>query len=181
MDCVSGPTDRRGARRQWDDQSLARGKRQVFQTRSRRHEAFGSVGGRRDSICKSRRRRGSLVGNHIERDAMQWRALGFTWLVTPLLLGPCAVAGPTRAGSEWRCMPDDMQKELDKKKAKYPKYRARCDRAWLLMVAANDKRSSFIELPAETLGHHFDSPFDRVFFMDALRHKHHELKKGPAI
>ncbi len=52
---------------------------------------------------------------------MQWRALGFSWMVTRLLLAPCAVAGPTThpTGKVWHLTnylngtADQIRKALD--------------------------------------------------------------------
>ena len=69
-----------------------------------------------------------------------------------------------------------MQKMLGKKQKKYDAYRAKCDQVWLLMVAAGSGPASFIELADETREHVFNSPFDRVLFMNALSRTVDELK-----
>jgi len=72
-----------------------------------------------------------------------------------------------------------MQKKLDDKREKCSAYRAKCDRVWLLVVAAGEDESSFIELAGETRERQFKSPFDRILFMNAMSQNAHELKVGP--
>ena len=74
-----------------------------------------------------------------------------------------------------------LQRRILKKAVKIPLYRERCKECWLLLVAENLGSSSFIDPDESTLMHRFESPFRRVFFLDASTGKVCELQTKPAV
>jgi len=72
------------------------------------------------------------------------------------------------AGWVWQSTPSELQAVIDEKNALCSAYRQRCDELWLLLVAANDAPSRFVELADQSPVHKFTTEFDRVFWFNAF-------------
>src|SRR5262249_42256489 len=66
---------------------------------------------------------------------------------------------------------DGIQGAIAIKNALLGKYRQRCGKCWLIIVARGDGGSSFIEWSDQLAYRNFDGDFDRVFFLQGLDNK----------
>jgi hypothetical protein len=71
---------------------------------------------------------------------------------------------------------DQLQKEIDRKSKKYTNYLKKCDECWLVISALGFSRSTAFEPSTEMLEHIYNSPFKRVFFLEAASSYIVELK-----
>jgi hypothetical protein len=58
-----------------------------------------------------------------------------------------------------------FQQAMSEKALLFGSYRRRCDRCWLLLVAEALRPSSFIEPDEASIHHHYESPFERTYFL----------------
>jgi hypothetical protein len=71
---------------------------------------------------------------------------------------------------------DGFQGAIAKKSPLLPKYRQRCRKCWLIIVASGDGGSSFIEWSDELASQEFEAEFDRVFFVQGLGNRVSKLR-----
>lgn len=69
-----------------------------------------------------------------------------------------------------------FQAAIDKKEVRRQKYLTRCDEVWLILAATWEGGSSFIKWSEAMEQQTFTSRFDRVFFVEGLSGKSHELR-----
>jgi hypothetical protein len=63
---------------------------------------------------------------------------------------------------------EQVQAKIDSKSEKLNNYLNQCDKCWLIIAAVGYGPSSFYEPSEEMLKHIYNSPFERVFFMEAF-------------
>lgn len=64
--------------------------------------------------------------------------------------------------------PAIIQTSIERKRSRYTACRRRCESVWLLVVAEGDAPSSCVDLTSVAKSHTYDSPFDRIFFLEAF-------------
>lgn len=69
-----------------------------------------------------------------------------------------------------------LQSILDVKASKFPEYLKQCARCWLIVAADWEFPSSFFEFSDAMQNHDFESPFERVFFVDGFTGDVFELR-----
>jgi len=81
-------------------------------------------------------------------------------------------------GATWvsHLTPEDVQRVLDAKEAKYAAYTARCDAAWLVINCDGPLMSTWFEFEAAAISGTFRSSFDRAFIVRHFAAKVHELR-----
>jgi len=70
----------------------------------------------------------------------------------------------------------DIEEKIGAKESKLDDYRTRCSAVWLLLVAAEYKIASTVELERSVWEHRYATEFDRVFFFWNFRRSFRELK-----
>jgi hypothetical protein len=80
-------------------------------------------------------------------------------------------------GATWvaTLAPEDIERALQLKEAKYATYRLRCDSAWLVINADIGPMSTWFEFESEALEKPFRTSFDRVFVLRHFGNKLFEL------
>lgn len=73
----------------------------------------------------------------------------------------------------------DVASMLAQKEARYPAYRARCDEAWLVMVANYGTMSTWFDFPKDLGQLSVPTTFDRVYLLDGFGRKAHGLAPRP--
>ena len=63
---------------------------------------------------------------------------------------------------------DELQHVIEKKADKLDEYLEKCDKCWLVITALGNNCSSFYEYSKEMEKVSYDSPFEKVFFMEAF-------------
>jgi len=76
---------------------------------------------------------------------------------------------------------DGFQGAIAKKTPLLAKYRQRCGKCWLIIVATGDGASSFIEWSDQLASRRFDAEFERAFFVQGLDNKVFELRLRPNL
>jgi len=72
--------------------------------------------------------------------------------------------------------PDQLQKRITSKAEKLPEYLKHCKRCWPVIVALGLSGSSFYEFSDEMEKYCYESPFEKVFFLDAVSGNLSELR-----
>ena len=70
---------------------------------------------------------------------------------------------------------DQLQQTINKKAKRLKEYLKKCDRCWLVIIALGTDGSSFYEYSKDMEKHSYDSPFEKVFFMEAFNKDLREL------
>lgn len=70
---------------------------------------------------------------------------------------------------------DQLQNRIDRKTERLSEYLKKCDRCWLVIVALGNNGSSFYEYSMEMEKSSYESPFEKVFFMEAFTKDLREL------
>lgn len=86
----------------------------------------------------------------------------------------------------WKCEPnagdvetnfsENLQSVINCKAKKFPKYLKKCKRCWLIIAALGLGASSFFEFTNEMETYQYDSPFEKLFFLEVVERKLKELK-----
>jgi hypothetical protein len=71
---------------------------------------------------------------------------------------------------------DQLQRTISSKAEKFPEYAKRCDRCWLVIVALGLSGSSFYEFSGEMAKDSYESPFEKVFFLEGSSGNLRELR-----
>lgn len=71
---------------------------------------------------------------------------------------------------------EQLQSEIDRKSEKVANYLKKCDECWLIVSALGFSRSTAFKPSKEMLEHIYNSPFERVFFVEAFSRDIVELK-----
>src|SRR4030095_14957410 len=69
-----------------------------------------------------------------------------------------------------------IQSRCDEKAVEYVDYRKACDECWLLIAASGWQPSSLFDPTQETLQHLYETPFQRIFFMEHFSGRLYELR-----
>lgn len=86
---------------------------------------------------------------------------------------------PTPAGWSIEISPSRVQEVINDKNDDIARYRSRCDTAWLLIAIDGRLPSSFYEIPQTTLGHTYQSSFDRTYLLHYEKGELHDLVTQP--
>lgn len=71
---------------------------------------------------------------------------------------------------------EHLQNIINRKSKKYSKYLKKCNKCWLVIAALGLRASSFYEFVDEMKNYQYDSPFEKVFFLEATKKVLRELK-----
>jgi hypothetical protein len=71
---------------------------------------------------------------------------------------------------------DELQERINEKNMKREKYRSKCDKCWLLIVADGFGASSAFFPSEDTISNQYHSLFDRTFFLEGISQKFFELR-----
>ena len=70
---------------------------------------------------------------------------------------------------------DQLQNTIDRKAKRLKEYLKKCDRCWLVITALGNNSSSFYEYSKDMEKSSYNSPFEKVFFMEAFTKDLREL------
>lgn len=145
----------------------------------------GNVPIRKTQISDLARKIVSVVLNYRvstwERVEVQWE----NGLSTLPELAALSISGyPSDMKSEWvgpdanylpNMTPEEIQKIVDGKAARIPRYPTGLDSNWLLIIMDGFAMSSTARITPELITHRFQGKFDRLFLFEAFGSRVHEL------